>query len=393
MMAYQNDIDFEEKLLLSSLHHHPLQQQQLILPDSYSAYITPQKQTNDEQTFSKPHHRRDPSYNSENNFVSIVSMSPSQEDMLDDFELNFEEDRPNVVDMSAKNTTAAIIDHPDMVTVVSSKSAIPKISDHEKFPVTPELPRNITMDTEQLSTATSPTKIKLSPRKKSKSSSPTRKSKKETSARVDEPKSEDVLCGQSRVCASHPGNQTFQKVLSEFAHKYDIATSKQEKMHMTKAIVATIHDTGGRFLKYKNGMWEEISIVAARDKVSHALRTKVASWKRQHQQLLEKEKDPFAAARRTSLSRQSRKRSIRDSSGRGSPIPVFEQETSKFNNLLQTQQASFANLTTPAVSPDRHHGRHSYSGASFYQNNTHHSMNSNMNSFHHSARRPSSSSY
>jgi hypothetical protein len=391
MMAYQNDIDFEEKLLLSSLNHHPLQQQPLILPDSYSSYISPQTENSDDPTFNKPHHRRDPSYNSEYNIVSITSMS-TQEDMLDDFELNFEGDQPNIVDMSAKNTTDTIIDHPDVVTVVSSKSAIPKVSDHEEFLATPELPRNITMDTQQLSSATSPTKIKLSPRKQRKSSSPTRKTKQESSTRVDEPKSEDVLCGQSRVCASHPGNQTFQKVLGDFAHKYDIATSKQEKMHMTKAIVATIHDTGGRFLKYKDGMWEEISIVAARDKVSHALRTKVASWKRQSQQLLQKEKDPFAASRRTSLSRQSRKRSIRDSSG--SPIPVFEQETSKFNNLLQTQQASFANLTTPTVSPDRrHHVRHSYSGAPFYQNNTHHSMNSSMNSFHHSARRSSSSSY
>merc|ERR1711865_1228085 len=33
--------------------------------------------------------------------------------------------------------------------------------------------------------------------------------------------------------------------------------------------------------------WEEISTVAARDKVSHALRTKKAAWKRQQQHLLQ----------------------------------------------------------------------------------------------------------
>lgn len=384
MMEYPNDIDLEEKLLLSSLHHHPLQQQTLIFPDSYSSFITPQK----EQSY-KPQHRRDPSLNSENNnFVSIVSMA-TQEDMLDDFELNLEGDQPNIVDLSAKNTTDSIIDHPDMVTVVSSKSEIPKVSDHEKFLVTPDLPRNITMDTQQLSTAASSTKKAQRKQRKS-SSSPSRKANKGPSTRVEEPKSVDVLCGQSRVCASHPGNQTFQKVLGDFAHKYDIATSKQEKMHMTKAIVSTIHDTGGRFLKYKDGMWEEISTVAARDKVSHALRTKVASWKRQHQQLLQKEKDPFSPPRRTSLSRESRKRSIRDSSsGRASPIPIFDQETTKFNDLLQTQQASFANLTTPTVSPGRHHHRHSYSSGSFYHQN-----NTNPHGYpHHSERRTSSSSY
>merc|ERR1712193_58445 len=58
---------------------------------------------------------------------------------------------------------------------------------------------------------------------------------------------------------------------------------------MTKEVVSIIHADGGRFLKYKDGMWEEISNVAARDKVSHALRTKVASWKKQKQQLLVQE--------------------------------------------------------------------------------------------------------
>ena len=120
----------------------------------------------------------------------------TQEDMLDDFELNLEGDQPNIVDLSAKNTTDSIIDHPDMVTVVSSKSEIPKVSDHEKFLVTPDLPRNITMDTQQLSTAAPSTKKAQRKQRKS-SSSPSRKANKGPSTRVEEPKSVDVLCGQS----------------------------------------------------------------------------------------------------------------------------------------------------------------------------------------------------
>jgi len=51
-------------------------------------------------------------------------------------------------------------------------------------------------------------------------------------------------------------------------------------MMTTKEIVACIHNSGGRFLKFKNndGMWEEISNSAAHDKVSHVLRTKAASY-------------------------------------------------------------------------------------------------------------------
>merc|ERR1712194_931690 len=78
-----------------------------------------------------------------------------------------------------------------------------------------------------------------------------------------------------RGVASHPGNRTFHRVLGDYAHTYNIVTSKQEKMQMTKAIVLTIHDSGSRFLKFREDMWEEISTVAARQKVGHALRTRL----------------------------------------------------------------------------------------------------------------------
>jgi len=97
----------------------------------------------------------------------------------------------------------------------------------------------------------------------------------------DEPTQFDVLCGQSRTCANHSGNRRFQSVLDSYAAKYEAAKSKQEKMTLTKEIVGCIGAGGGRFLTSKNNKWVEIANVAARDKVSHALRTKVQSWKRQ----------------------------------------------------------------------------------------------------------------
>jgi len=91
----------------------------------------------------------------------------------------------------------------------------------------------------------------------------------------------DILCGQSRSCASHSGNKRFQDILEKYAPTYNSVDSKHDKMALTKEIVQGITNEGGRFLKFKDGEWQEISTVAARDKVSHALRTKVASWSRQ----------------------------------------------------------------------------------------------------------------
>jgi hypothetical protein len=69
--------------------------------------------------------------------------------------------------------------------------------------------------------------------------------------------------------------------LDIYAPKYEAAKSKQDKMMLTKEIVSCIATSGGSFLKFNDGMWVEISSVTARDKVSHALRTKVQSWQRQ----------------------------------------------------------------------------------------------------------------
>jgi len=161
---------------------------------------------------------------------------------------------------------------------------------------------------------------------------------------------------------------------------------------MTKAVVSTIHESGGRFLKFKDGMWEEISTVAARDKVSHALRTKVSSWKRQHQQLLQKERDVFAPPRRVSLSRKSRKRERNSYSGDEdddvvAPLPLEEQSSMKVNDLLQSQQAFYAQLnespvmqtpmTSPRSSKSNHHTRHSFGGSSpNHHQHYHHSRRS-----------------
>lgn len=175
-------------------------------------------------------------------------------------------------------------------------------------------------------------------------------------AQVGIPSKFDILCGQSRICASHTGNRRFQVVLDIYAPKYDAASNKQEKMALTKEIVACIDSAGGRFLKYKDGLWQEITTVTARDKVSHALRTKVASWKKQQQQQKEQREenpDSSPAKKRPTHRRKSKGRRQSSSSITTSASDIvttsFDANDSAssavMDELLKSQREFFAQLT------------------------------------------------
>jgi hypothetical protein len=163
-------------------------------------------------------------------------------------------------------------------------------------------------------------------------------------AQSDEPTPFDVLCGQSRTCANHSGNKRFQAVLDSYASKYEAAKSKQEKMTLTKEIVACIANSGGRFLKFKENKWIEIANVTARDKVSHALRTKVQSWKRQQASKSSPKKKPTFRKRRP-----SRRTSAAAPSLAECKTVSFDGSTSSstavMDELLRTQREIFEKLT------------------------------------------------
>ena len=170
-------------------------------------------------------------------------------------------------------------------------------------------------------------------------------------SKVGLPSKFDVLCGQSRICANHTGNRRFQVVLDIYAPKYEAAKSKQEKMMLTKEIVGCIASATGRFLKYKDGMWIEISNVTARDKVSHALRTKVQSWKRQQQETSSQSNKKRGSIRKRRPVRPKRRSSapvvvssladVRAVSFDGSTTS----STSIMDELLRTQREIFEQLT------------------------------------------------
>ncbi|CAJ1922545.1 unnamed protein product [Cylindrotheca closterium] len=153
----------------------------------------------------------------------------------------------------------------------------------------------------------------------------------------------DVLCGQSRTCANHSGNKRFQATLDMYASKYDAAKSKQEKMTLTKEIVGRIADNGGRFLKFKSNNWVEIANVTARDKVSHALRTKVQSWKRQQASSSSK-KAPSIRKRRHSRRASSAAPSLTECKAVSFDGSTAS-STSVMDELLRTQREIFEKLT------------------------------------------------
>ena len=91
---------------------------------------------------------------------------------------------------------------------------------------------------------------------------------------VVEPKATDILCGKDKSCVAHEGSVRFRKIIDQYREKYcSDSTSKQQRMAITKEIVQKLNKSS-RFLKYdsKEKVWKTITALAARDKVSHALR-------------------------------------------------------------------------------------------------------------------------
>jgi hypothetical protein len=101
---------------------------------------------------------------------------------------------------------------------------------------------------------------------------------------IETPAVTDVLCGKDKTFAKHPGNLLYRNLIHATAAAYAGTPTKQDKMKMTTEIVNTmLNSHGSRFLKcVAAGSWEEISVTAARDKTSHALRFCAAHTIRTH---------------------------------------------------------------------------------------------------------------
>lgn len=87
------------------------------------------------------------------------------------------------------------------------------------------------------------------------------------------PGEDDILCGKDRACALHKGSLSFRAVIDSYRATYQKATTKYDKMCLTKQIYQELTQKS-KFLKFndKEKVWEEISPLAGRDKIGHALR-------------------------------------------------------------------------------------------------------------------------
>lgn len=89
-----------------------------------------------------------------------------------------------------------------------------------------------------------------------------------------EPNVNDVLCGRGACIDSHPGNESFRKLVNKRKRVYLAACFRQEKRLVAYSIVSDIRDIGGRFLAKNDstGKWHDIGDDKSREKASQALR-------------------------------------------------------------------------------------------------------------------------
>jgi hypothetical protein len=81
----------------------------------------------------------------------------------------------------------------------------------------------------------------------------------------------DVLMGRGKAIEESPGNIRIRHLIEVNGPRYEDA-SRFEKTVVSKAIMAMIRDTGGRFLKQVEAGWMEVADDTARDKISHSFR-------------------------------------------------------------------------------------------------------------------------
>ena len=109
----------------------------------------------------------------------------------------------------------------------------------------------------------------------------------------------DVLCGKSRDCLQAEGSRRFRDIIDTHVAAYTRCKTKFEKMRMTSAIYDQVSQES-RFLKLDatRNEWVELTTMAARDKVSHALRF-ASRAKRRHLSGLNKRKKFLACHERS----------------------------------------------------------------------------------------------
>mmetsp|Transcript_25361 Transcript_25361/g.47174 ORF Transcript_25361/g.47174 Transcript_25361/m.47174 type:complete len:683 (-) Transcript_25361:175-2223(-) len=111
----------------------------------------------------------------------------------------------------------------------------------------------------------------------------------ETSAKLVPPSTEpittyadyDVLSGRGGGTNVHPGNCRFRDLIHANRRRY-LKAKKNDKPAISRSIVRSIRDAGGRFLRKdeSTGLWYEIGDAGAREKTSQALRQRAPEMRK-----------------------------------------------------------------------------------------------------------------
>lgn len=83
----------------------------------------------------------------------------------------------------------------------------------------------------------------------------------------------DILSGRGKPIQEHFGNLRFHALLDYYQQAYE-RSKKFDKMEIAQRILQTVHDYSGRFLKQEGAGWSVVDDLVAREKVSHAFRTR-----------------------------------------------------------------------------------------------------------------------
>ena len=83
----------------------------------------------------------------------------------------------------------------------------------------------------------------------------------------------DVLFGRGKPIQEHYGNLRYHALLDNYQSAYEQA-KKFEKMEIAQRTVEQVHSYSGRFLKQEGAVWVVVEDSVAREKVSHAFRTR-----------------------------------------------------------------------------------------------------------------------
>lgn len=126
----------------------------------------------------------------------------------------------------------------------------------------------------------------------------------------------------------------FRAIIDQHAESYNKAPSKYDKMTITKNIYEFVSQSS-RFLKFneKLGYWEEISAMAARDKVGHALR--FATRRATHSK-----KSPVSQIRRSTVSSDGSCTTASTGSSSSSSVTSTETVSSTIAHELDTLEKS-----------------------------------------------------